>query len=183
MMAELATDPGLHGLMAEFDNADALLAASKKTYAAGYRRLDAFSPFPVHGLSEAVGYRKRLLPWLVLAGGILGGLGGFALQYWVSTVELPMNVGGRPLNSWPSFIPVTFECTILGAALTAVLGMLALNGLPRPNHPVFNVARFSRASTNRFFLLIESADAQFDLTGTRQFLEELGPTEVMDVDN
>jgi hypothetical protein len=95
----------------------------------------------------------------VLAGGILGGLGGFALQYWVSTVELPMNVGGRPLNSWPSFIPVTFECTILGAALTAVLGMLALNGLPRPNHPVFNVARFGRATTNRFFLLIESADA------------------------
>lgn len=183
MMTETAKDPGLHGLMAEFQNADALLEASKKTYAAGYRRLDAFTPFPVHGLSEAVGYRKRLLPWLVLAGGILGGLGGFALQYWVSTIELPMNVGGRPLNSWPSFIPVTFECTILGAALTAVLGMLALNGLPRPNHPVFNVARFSRASTNGFFLLIESGDAQFDLSGTRTFLEELGSKEVMDVDN
>ena len=182
-MAEMAKDSGVHGLMAEFQNADALLEASKKTYAAGYRRLDAFTPFPVHGLSEAVGYRKRILPWLVLAGGILGGLGGFALQYWVSVVELPMNVGGRPLNSWPSFIPVTFECTILGAALTAVLGMLALNGLPRPNHPVFNVARFGRATTNRFFLLIESGDAQFDLDATRAFLEGLGPTEVVNVDN
>ena len=134
-----------------------------------------FTPFPVHGLAEAVGYRKRILPWLVLAGGLLGGLAGFALQYWVSTVELPMNVGGRPLNSWPSFIPVTFECTILGASLTAVLGMLALNGLPRPNHPVFNVARFGRASTNGFFLLVDSADAQFDLGTTRAFLEALDP--------
>ena len=182
-MAETAHDSGLHGLMAEFKSADALLEASKKTYAAGYRRLDAFTPFPVHGLSEAVGYRKRLLPWLVLAGGLLGGLAGFGLQYWVSVIELPVNVGGRPLNSWPSFIPVTFECTILGAALTAVLGMLALNGLPRPHHPVFNVARFGRATTNRFFLLIESRDAQFDLAGTRAFLEELSPMEVLDVED
>ena len=182
-MAERATDSQLYGMMAEFSNADALLAASNKTYAAGYRRLDAFTPFPVHGLAEAVGYKRRILPWIVLAGGILGGLAGFFLQYWVSVIELPLNVGGRPMNSWPSFIPVTFECTILGAALSAVLGMLGLNGLPRPNHPVFNVPRFERATTNRFFLLIESRDAQFDMTGTREFLQSLDPSEVMDVEN
>ncbi|MDA1313674.1 MAG: DUF3341 domain-containing protein [Acidobacteria bacterium] len=181
-MSDRATDLDLYGMMAEFENADAVLEASKKTYAAGYRRIDAFSPFPVHGLAEAVGYRKRILPWIVLAGGVVGGLAGFFLQYWVSVIELPLNVGGRPLNSWPSFIPVTFECTILGAALSAVLGMLALNGLPRPNHPVFNVPRFERATTNRFFLLIESRDAQFDLAGTRTFLESLEPSEVMDVE-
>ncbi|HUG81388.1 MAG TPA: DUF3341 domain-containing protein [Bryobacterales bacterium] len=181
-MSEQATDLDLYGMMAEFESADAVLEASKKTYAAGYRRIDAFTPFPVHGLAYAVGYRKRILPWIVLAGGIVGGLAGFFLQYWVSVIELPLNVGGRPLNSWPSFIPVTFECTILGAALSAVLGMLALNGLPRPNHPVFNVPRFERATTNRFFLLIESRDAQFDLAGTRTFLESLEPSEVMDVE-
>jgi hypothetical protein len=181
-MSEQATELDLYGMMAEFESADAVLEASKKTYAAGYRRIDAFTPFPVHGLAHAVGYRKRILPWVVLAGGIVGGLGGFFLQYWVSAIELPLNVGGRPLNSWPSFIPVTFECTILGAALSAVLGMLGLNGLPRPNHPVFNVPRFERATTSRFFLLIESRDAQFDLAGTRTFLESLEPSEVMDVE-
>ena len=181
-MSEQATELDLYGMMAEFESADAVLEASKKTYAAGYRRIDAFTPFPVHGLAHAVGYRKRILPWIVLAGGIVGGLAGFFLQYWVSAIELPLNVGGRPLNSWPSFIPVTFECTILGAALSAVLGMLGLNGLPRPNHPVFNVPRFERATTNRFFLLIESRDAQFDLAGTRTFLESLEPSEVMDVE-
>ncbi len=182
-MAERATELELFGLMAEFSNADALLEASKKTHAAGYRRLDAFTPFPVHGLAEAVGYKRRILPWIVLAGGIVGGLAGFFLQYWVSVIELPLNVGGRPLNSWPSFIPVTFECTILGAALSAVLGMLGLNGLPRPHHPVFNVPGFGRATTNRFFLLIESRDEHFDASSTRVFLEELGPSEVLNVDN
>ena len=182
-MSERVTEPELYGLMAEFENADAVLEASKKTYAAGYRRLDAYSPFPVHGLAEAVGYKRRILPWIVLAGGIVGGLGGFFLQYWVSVIDMPLNVGGRPLNSWPSFIPVTFECTILGASLSAVLGMLGLNGLPRPHHPVFNVPRFGRATTNRFFLLIESRDEQFDVSGTREFLKSLDPSEVMDVEN
>ena len=173
----------LYGLMAEFKSADALLEAAHKAYAEGHRRMDAYSPLPIHGLAEAVGYRKRILPWLVLGGGLLGMVGGFFLQYWVSVIELPMNVGGRPLNSWPAFIPVTFECTILGAALTAVLGMLALNGLPKPYHPVFNAPRFAKASSNRFFLCIESSDVLFDPARTRNFLESLDPHEVMEVEN
>jgi hypothetical protein len=172
----------LYGLMAEFDNPDDLLAAAKKTYAEGYRRMDAYSPFPIHGLAEAVGYRVRILPWLVLAGGILGGLGGFFLQYWVAVINLPLNIGGKPLNSWPAFIPVTFECTILGAALTTVLGMLALNGLPKPYHPVFNAPRFALASSNRFFLCIETRDKKFSPAATVEFLKSLSPYGVIEVD-
>jgi len=172
----------LYGLMAEFDNADALLKAAQRTYDEGYRRMDAYSPFPIHGLAEAVGYRHRILPWLVLAGGILGGVAGFWLQYWVSVIELPVNIGGKPLNSWPSFIPVTFECTILGAALTAVLGMLALNGLPRPYHPVFNAERFRLASSSRFFLCIEAADRKFELSAVTAYLKSLSPYGVIEVE-
>jgi hypothetical protein len=168
--------------MAEFDNADALLKAAQRTYDEGYRRMDAYSPFPIHGLAEAVGYRHRILPWLVLAGGILGGVAGFWLQYWVSVIELPLNIGGKPLNSWPSFIPVTFECTILGAALTAVLGMLALNGLPKPYHPVFNAERFRLASSNRFFLCIEAADRKFELSAVTAYLKSLSPYGVIEVE-
>jgi hypothetical protein len=168
--------------MAEFDNADALLKAAQRTYDEGYRRMDAYSPFPIHGLAEAVGYRHRILPWLVLAGGILGGVAGFWLQYWVSVIELPVNIGGKPLNSWPSFIPVTFECTILGAALTAVLGMLALNGLPKPYHPVFNAERFRLASSNRFFLCIEAADRKFELSAVTAYLKSLSPYGVIEVE-
>ena len=168
--------------MAEFDNADALLKAAQRTYDEGYRRMDAYSPFPIHGLAEAVGYRHRILPWLVLAGGILGGVAGFWLQYWVSVIELPVNIGGKPLNSWPSFIPVTFECTILGAALTAVLGMLALNGLPRPYHPVFNAERFRLASSSRFFLCIEAADRKFEQSAVTAYLKNLSPYGVIEVE-
>jgi hypothetical protein len=168
--------------MAEFDNADALLKAAQRTYDEGYRRMDAYSPFPIHGLAEAVGYRHRILPWLVLAGGILGGVAGFWLQYWVSVIDLPVNIGGKPLNSWPSFIPVTFECTILGAALTAVLGMLALNGLPKPYHPVFNAERFRLASSNRFFLCIEAADRKFEQSAVTAYLKSLGPYGVIEVE-
>jgi hypothetical protein len=178
-----AKKPSLYALMAEFETADALLAAARETYSQGYRRIDAYSPFPVHGLHEAVGYRHRILPWLVLGGGITGGLGGFFLQYWVSVIDYPLNIGGRPLNSWPAFIPVTFECTILAAALTAVLGMLALNGLPKPYHPVFNVKRFSHASSNRFFLSIDARDAKFDPEETRKFLSGLNPYEVTEVES
>ncbi len=171
-------DPDLYGLMAEFDTPTALVAAARRAYQAGYRRMDAYSPFPIEELHEAIGAHHTRLPLLVLLGGLAGGLGGYALQYWVSAVAYPINVGGRPFHSWPAFIPVTFECTILVAALSAVLGMLALNGLPMPYHPVFNAPRFALASRNRFFLCIEARDPHFDPAETRRFLETLEPREV-----
>jgi len=161
----------MFGLMAEFDSPEALLAAARAAFANGFRRMDAYSPFPVEGLAEAIGFHRTRVPLIVLIGGILGCLGGFYLQYWVSVIDYPINVGGRPLNSWPSFIPVTFELTILVAALSAFFGVLALNGLPMPYHPVFNVERFQLASRNRFFLCIEARDPKFDVDGTRKFLE------------
>lgn len=172
----------LYGLMAEFDNPQALLAAARRAYAEGYRRMDAYTPFPVEGLAEAIGFSHTRLPLIVLIGGIIGCLGGFLLQYYISVIAYPLNVGGRPLNSWPAFIPVTFEVTILVAALAAVVGMLALNGLPMPYHPVFNVSRFRLATRNEFFLGIEATDPKFDREETRQFLESLQPREVYDVE-
>jgi hypothetical protein len=172
----------LYGLMAEFDSAGDLLDAARRAYEAGYRRLDAYSPFPVHGLAEAIGFRRTRLPYLVLLGGLVGGLGGYYLQYWVSVIDYPLNVGGRPLHSWPAFIPVTFELIILVAALAAVLGMLALNGLPMPYHPVFNVPAFELATRNRFFLCIEATDPKFDVEETRRFLESLKPHGVYEVE-
>ena len=168
--------------MAEFADATALVDAAGRAHAEGYRRIDAYSPFPIEELHHALGSPHSKLPLIVLLGGIVGCLGGFLLQYWVSTTAYPVNVGGRPLNSWPAFIPVTFECTILVAALAAVLGMLALNGLPMPYHPVFNVERFALASRSRFFLVIEAADKRFDFDGTWRFLESLGPREISKVD-
>jgi hypothetical protein len=172
-----------YGLIAEFDDPGALVAATAKARDAGYRRIDAYSPFPIEELHEAMGAHHSRLPLIVLIGGLIGCISGFALQYWVSVIAYPVNVGGRPFNSWPAFIPVTFECTILGASLAAVLGMLALNGLPMPYHAVFNVTRFALASRNRFFLCIEARDRQFDLDATRTFLESLGPREVSVVDH
>ena len=173
----------VYGLMAEFDDPSALVSAAQRARHEGYRRMDAYSPFPIEELHDALGEPPSRLPLIVLIGGLVGCVGGFALQYWVSAVENPWNVGGRPLFSWPAFIPITFECTILVAALSAVLGMLALNGLPMPYHPVFNVSRFALASRNRFFLCIEAKDAQFDLEKTRTFLQTLGPREVSTVAN
>ena len=173
----------IHGLMAEFDDPTALVAATGKARDEGYRRMDAYSPFPIEELHEAMGGHHSRLPLIVLIGGLVGCVGGFLLQYWASAIAYPLNVGGRPFNSWPAFIPVTFECTILGAALSAVLGMLALNGLPMPYHSVFNVPRFALASRNRFFLCIEARDRKFDLDATRRFLETLGPREVSTVDD
>jgi hypothetical protein len=173
----------LHGLMAEFNDPGALVAATAKARADGYRRMDAYSPFPIEELHEAMGAHRSRLPLIVLIGGLVGCVSGFLLQYWVSTIAYPLNVGGRPFNSWPAFMPVTFECTILGASLSAVLGMLALNGLPMPYHAVFNVPRFALASRNRFFLCIEAKDRKFDLEATRRFLETLGPREVSVVDD
>jgi hypothetical protein len=174
--------PAIYGLLAEFEDAERLLAAAGRAREAGYRRLDAYSPFPIHGLAEAIGFRRNLVAPLVLLGGLVGGASGFALQYWISVMAYPVNVGGRPLNSWPAFIPVTFEMTVLIAAVTAVLGMLALNGLPMPYHPLFNVPRFALASRDRFFLCIEAADPQFDAEATRRFLQGLHPLEVHDVE-
>jgi hypothetical protein len=173
----------LHGLMAEFDDARALVAATARARDEGYRRMDAYSPFPIEELHEAMGGHHSRLPLVVLIGGLVGCISGFLLQYWASAIAYPINVGGRPFNSWPAFIPVTFECTILGASLSAVLGMLALNGLPMPYHSVFNVPRFVLASRNRFFLCIEARDRKFDLEATRHFLETLGPREVSVVDD
>src|SRR5262244_3419020 len=149
----------IYGVLGEFDNEHDLMAAAEKTRDAGYRRIDAYAPFPVEGLSEALGLRRNKVPLITLIGGLCGGLGGFGFEYWCNVISYPQNIGGRPLNSWPAFIPVTFELTVLGASLVAVFGMLALNGLPQPNHPLFNVERFAKhATTDRFFLCIESRD-------------------------
>jgi hypothetical protein len=174
-------DRGIYGLMAEFDTVNAAVIAARKTYAAGYRKLDAYSPFPVEELSEAIGFHKNGVALICLIGGLLGGTGAFTLQWWVNTISYPVNIGGRPLNSWPSFIIVTFEMTILFAGLSAVFGMLALNGLPMPYHPVFNVPRFEFASRDRFFIVIFSSDKNYDAVRTRQFLEGLGATSVAEV--
>jgi hypothetical protein len=171
----------IYGLMAEFDDPTSLVAATERAHHEGYRCMDAYSPFPIEELHHALGARATRLPLIVLIGGLCGCIGGYALEYWASAIAYPLNIGGKPLHSWPAFIPVTFECTILVAALSAVLGMLALNGLPQPYHPVFNVPRFALASRNRFFLCIESHDPKFDVEDTRHFLETLNPREVTTV--
>ena len=177
----MSTAP-VYGLLAEFDAPEELVTAGERAYADGYRRLDAYTPFPVHGLAEAIGFRTNRLPLLVLIAGIVGAGAGFFSQYYAAVIDYPLNVGGRPLNSWPAFIPITFEVTILAAAATAVLGMLALNGLPQPYHPVFNAPRFALATRDRFFLCIEATDPRFDSEATRKFLEGLGAKEVTDVE-
>ena len=174
--------PVLYGVMAEFENPEMLYAGAERAHAAGYRRVDAYSPFPIEGLAEVIGFKRTQLPLIVLIGGILGGIGGFYLQYWSSVIDYPLIVGGKPYNSWPAFIPVTFETTILGAALAAVLGMLGLNGLPMPYHPVFNVERFALASRDRFFLCIEAADPKFDIDDTVEFLRSLNPSSIHEVE-
>jgi hypothetical protein len=172
----------LYGLIAEFDSPQALMNGVHEAYDHGFRRMDAFSPFPIEGLAEAMGFTRNRLPLLVLIGGIFGLVGGYGLAYWTSVIAYPINVAGRPFHSWPAFLPVTFETTVLFAALTAVLGMLALNGLPQPYHPVFNAPRFALASKDRFFLLIESSDLLFDVDKTRSFLEGLDARIVSEVE-
>jgi Alternative complex III, ActD subunit len=174
-------DPKVFGLMAEFDNVNDAVIAARRTYAAGYRKLDAYSPFPVEELSEAIGFHKNGVALICLIGGLLGGTAAFTLQWWINTISYPVNIGGRPLNSWPSFIIVTFEMTILFSGLSAVFGMLALNGLPMPYHPVFNVPRFELASKDRFFIVVFSSDKNYDAIRTRQFLEGLNPISVAEV--
>jgi Protein of unknown function (DUF3341) len=174
-------DPKIYGLMAEFDDVNSAIIAAQNAYAAGYRKMDAYSPFPVEELSEAIGFHKNGVALICLIGGLLGCTGAFVLQWWINNVSYPINIAGRPLNSWPSFIIVTFEMTILFSGLSAVFGMLALNGLPMPYHPVFNVPRFELASKDRFFLVIFSSDRHYDGIRTRQFLEGLNPVSVAEV--
>ena len=171
----------IYGLMAEFDNPTALVNAARTAREKGYRKLDAYSPFPIEELSDALHLHKNKLPLIVLIGGILGGLTGYLLQYYVTVIYFPINIAGRPLHSWPAYIIITFELTILFAAISAVFGLLALCGLPMPYHPTFNVPRFALASRNRFFLCIESGDPLFDHDKTSEFLETLGPREVSEV--
>jgi len=177
-----AGDEGNYGLMAEFDSPSAVVAAARRVYEAGYRRINAYSPFPIEELSEAIGFHRDNVALATLIGGILGALGGFALQYWTSAIDYPINVGGRPLLSLPAFIPITFETTILLASFGAFLGNLLMNGLPRPYHPAFNAPNFARASQDRFFLCVESDDPLYSETKTRAFLEGLGAIEVSNVE-
>lgn len=172
---------GLYGLMAEFETPEALVEATRRAYAEGYRVMDAYTPMPVDGLPEALGSERTWVSTLVFLGGMAGCVGGYALMYWITCIAYPLNVGGRPWYSWPAYIPPTFEMTVLFASLTAVIGMLALNGLPQPYHPVFNVPRFQLASQDRFFLCIEARDPRFSLEETKAFLSGLGPSEVSEV--
>ncbi len=174
--------PSLYGVMAEFDNPTDLVAAAQRTYEVGYRRINGYSPYPIEELSEAIGFTRTGLPLIVLIGGILGGLGGFFMQYWMEVIDYPLNVGGKPYNSWPSFIPITFECTVLVAAFAAVLGMLVLNKLPQPYHPVFNAPNFALATRDSFFLVIEASDRKFEHDEVMHFMQTLEPKDLIDVE-
>ncbi|MGE0043897.1 MAG: DUF3341 domain-containing protein [Vicinamibacterales bacterium] len=180
MHGAAATNP-LHGVMAEFDTVQELVDAAQKAVAEGYEKAEAYSPFPIEELNDILHKKRTNLPKLILAGGITGMLSGFALQYFVSVINYPLNIGGRPFASWIAFIIPSYELTILFSAIAAAVGMLALNGLPQPYHPVFNVPRFSMASSDKFFLVIESGDPKFDHAGTARFLEGLGAKGVYDV--
>jgi hypothetical protein len=172
----------LHGTVVEFDDAHALIEAARRAHAAGYRRIDAYTPFPVEGLSEALGQRDMYVPWIMLAGGLIGGVGGFLFLTFCTAIDYPLNIGGRPLMAWPSFIPITFELTVLLAALSGIGGMIALNGLPQPYHPLFDAPNFQRATSDRFFLAVDASDPKFDREEVRQFLEGLGGLQVSEVE-
>ena len=173
--------PGCHGLMAEFAAPEQLLDAVRRTRAAGYRRMDAYAPFAIEGLAEALDFRERRLSPIILLCGALSGLAAFLFQYYIAVIDFPLNVGARPLNSWPAFMLITFEFTVLGAAVAAFLGMLAMNRLPLPYHPVFNAESFGQASQDRFFLCIEADDPLFEPAATRQFLSNLQPLAIEEV--
>lgn len=174
-------DASLYALVAEFESGGELLKATEKARKAGYSKIDAYSPLPIHGMEEAIGQSYTRLPLLVFIGGMIGMIGGYSLQYYTAVIDYPILIGGKGLHSWPAFIPVTFECTILFSAFTAVFGMILMNGLPRPHHPIFETPNFERASQDRFFLAIEAEDPNFEQAATRAFLEELKPHAVSEV--
>lgn len=174
---------GTYGLLAEFETPNGLIFACERAHAEGYRLMDCYTPYPIEEAAEAIGFKKNRVSLITLLGGIMGGLGGYSLMYWVSVIAYPLNVGGKPFHSWPAFIPILFECTVLGSALATLLGMLALNGLPMPYHPVFNAPNFARASKDRFFLCLEAKDPKFSLTESRVFLESLHAASVVEVGN
>jgi hypothetical protein len=178
----MTATPRLYGLLAEFASPQDLLAAVERTREEGYRAIDAYTPFPIEAISEALDHHGSPLPKIVFIGGVVGTISGFLLQFWTSAIDYPLNIGGRPLNSWPAFIPITFEMTVLLAALSTVLGMFALNKLPMPYHPVFNVPRFALASRDRYFLSVQATDPKFDLEATRTFLKSLKASEVFEVE-
>ena len=179
---KVSEDRLLWGYMAEFEHAEDVVSAARRAYEAGYRRMDAYTPFPIEGLSESLGFRDHKVPLAMLIGGLLGCLGGFFLIYYCIVIAYPMNIGGRPIWTWPMYIPVTFEVTVLVAALAGVIGMFAFNGLPQPYHPVFDHPDFDRATSDRFFLCIEARDPRFDVEGTRVFMESLGAMNVSEVE-
>jgi hypothetical protein len=182
-MSARTQDPGgVYGIAARFDGPGELLAAVRAARAAGYAEMDAYSPYPIHEMDDALGVKRTILPWLVLGAGLAGGIGGFLMQYWMVGVSYPLNIGGKPYFSWPQFIPVTFECAVLLAGLTAAFGMFALNGFPRPHHPIFNAKGFEEVTSGAFFLCIESSDPKFDRDATMKFLQSLKPREVSEVD-
>jgi hypothetical protein len=180
-MSHAIAAPTLYGLMAEFETPTELVNACKAAYAEGYREMDAYSPFPIEEASEAIGFHKSAVPLVVLLGGILGGTSGFALQYWINVIAYPLNIGGKPYDSWPAFIVPTFEMTILFVGLCGMFGMFALNGLPQPYHPVFNVDKFSAVTRDKFFLCVEATDPKFDLVDTQQFMQSLKPLSISEV--
>jgi hypothetical protein len=173
--------PTIFGLAAEFDSGEALLEAARQVHGAGYRRTDAFSPQPVEGLSEALGFERTGMAAITGIGALFGAIGGYFMLWFANVIHYRWNIGGRPAHSWPAFIPITFELAVLFASLAAVIGMLALNKLPMPYHPMFNLPTFTLASRDKFFILIESTDPQFDVEHTRAFLEGLKPLSVMEV--
>jgi len=174
--------PPMYGVIAEFESPSDLVAAARRVYSLGYRRINGYSPYPIEELSEAIGFTHTSLPLIVFIGGLVGGIGGFLMQYYIEVIDYPINVGGKPYNSWPAFIPITFEMTVLVAAFSAVLGMLVLNKLPQPYHPVFNVPNFAMATRDRFFLAVEANDAKFDHAEVVELLKSLNALEVNDVE-
>src|SRR5271165_2877039 len=180
-MSHPALSPAIYGLIAEFDTSTELVEATRAAYAAGYRKMDAYSPFPIEEASDALGFHKSRVPLVVLMGGLLGGLSGFALQYWINVIAYPLNIGGKPYDSWPAFIVPTFEMTVLFAGLAGVFGMFALNGLPMPYHPLFNVDKFGAVTRDRFFLCVEAEDPKFDLVNTQEFMMTLKPLSISEV--